>query len=283
MKKDADWDDVIKLWEYGRPISTLEKYRPVVAHFRNFVQQTPLNKIELTHLQTYMDLWKKLKPASVHWKMSAICSLLKFAHRLGVIAVNPATMLRLPKVPDDLAKRIFPVAEIQKLIAAEPDNRNKVMISLIYCTGIRTSECSGLRWTDCRERGKFGQITVLGKRLKKRSIKINPDIWKMLCEMRPPQARDADYVFVSPDGVRPIHRTRISHIVADAARRVGLEHRICAHALRHCHATHAMDAGAPLPLISATLGHASIQTTARYLHANPDKSSGEFIKLRPAG
>jgi integrase/recombinase XerD len=283
MKANADWDDVIKLWEHGRPASTLAKYRPVVAHFRNFIEQTPLKDVKLEMLQAYMNLWKKQKPATINWKMSALGSLLDFAHRLGVLPVNPATMLRLPKVPSELAKKILNVAEIQKIIAGEPNKKYKVMISLLYCTGVRASECAGLRWVDCRERGKFGQITVLGKGSKKRSIKINPDIWKMLCEMRPQQARDADYVFVSRDGVRPVDPTRISHIVADAARRVGLEGKVSAHWMRHAHATHAMDAGAPLPLIQQTLGHADIATTTRYLHVNPDKSSGEFIRLRAIG
>lgn len=277
----ADWDSVVKLWTFGRPESTLKKYRPVITHFRSFVKQTPLDKITLEMVQCYQDLWKKLKPATVCWKMSAIKSLTAFAERTGAIPLDPCRMLRLPKVPSELAKRILTVAEIQKIIEGEPNIKYKVMQSLLYCTGIRASECSALKWVDCRERGKFGQITVLGKGSKKRSIRINPDIWKMLQEMRPKAARDADYVFLSRDGVRPVDPTRISHIVADAAKRVGLQGKVSAHWMRHAHATHAMDAGAPLPLIQQTLGHASIDTTARYLHCRPDRSSGEFIKLRP--
>src|SRR5262245_50200340 len=128
MKKNADWDDVVPLWEHGRPAGTLRKYRPVVRHFRNFIQQVPLKDVTLEMLQDYMNLQRKLKPATINWKMSSLSSLLDFSHRLGVLPQNPATMLRLPKVPDELAKRILPVADIQKIIEGEPDKRNKIMI-----------------------------------------------------------------------------------------------------------------------------------------------------------
>jgi integrase/recombinase XerD len=54
---------------------------------------------------------------------------------------------------------------------------------------------------------------------------------------------------------------------------------ISPHYLRHSHATHSLENGAPIHLVSATLGHASISTTGRYLHARPSESSSRFLKL----
>jgi site-specific recombinase XerD len=67
--------------------------------------------------------------------------------------------------------------------------------------------------------------------------------------------------------------------VKQAGKRAGLEASVSPHWLRHAHASHALDRGAPIHLVQATLGHASISTTGRYLHARPKESSGRFLPL----
>lgn len=62
-----------------------------------------------------------------------------------------------------------------------------------------------------------------------------------------------------------------------AAARAGLPAEVSAHWLRHAHASHALDRGAPIHLVQATLGHASVATTGRYLHARPSASSARFL------
>ena len=68
----------------------------------------------------------------------------------------------------------------------------------------------------------------------------------------------------------------IFRIVQRAAKRAHLEAGISPHWLRHAHATHALDRGAPIHLVQATLGHASVATTGRYLHARPTDSSARY-------
>ncbi len=71
-------------------------------------------------------------------------------------------------------------------------------------------------------------------------------------------------------------------MVDAAARRAGLpfgKGGVSPHWLRHAHATHSLKRGASLPLVQATLGHASVATTGRYLHAEPDESSGEYLAV----
>ena len=65
-------------------------------------------------------------------------------------------------------------------------------------------------------------------------------------------------------------------IVRKAAKRAGIEKAVSCHWLRHAHASHALDRGAPIHLVQATLGHSSIQTTGRYLHARPTDSSSRY-------
>ncbi len=71
---------------------------------------------------------------------------------------------------------------------------------------------------------------------------------------------------------------QVNRIVKAAAKRVpGLEDTVSPHWLRHAHASHAMDRGAPVHLVKETLGHANIATTGRYLHARSTDSSSLYL------
>ena len=76
-----------------------------------------------------------------------------------------------------------------------------------------------------------------------------------------------------------LHPTRIRKIVTQAALRAGITKKVSPHWLRHSHASHALDRGAPLHLVRDTLGHVSIKTTGKYLHARPDDSSGLYLPI----
>ena len=65
-------------------------------------------------------------------------------------------------------------------------------------------------------------------------------------------------------------------IVRRAAERAGIERKVSCHWFRHAAATHALERGAPLPLVSQTLGHANLATTGRYLHVRPAESMGKY-------
>ena len=68
-------------------------------------------------------------------------------------------------------------------------------------------------------------------------------------------------------------------LVDAAARRAGLRAGVSPHWLRHAHATHALERGAPIHIVQATLGHASVATTGRYLHARPTDSSARYLAV----
>src|SRR5262245_62532916 len=87
-------------------------------------------------------------------------------------------------------------------------------------------------------------------------------------------------VFPSRTG-RPLDRGRVYCIVREAARRAGIPEadRISPHWIRHAHASHALDHGAPIHLVQATLGHSSVATTSAYLHARPGDSSARFLSM----
>jgi integrase/recombinase XerD len=104
------------------------------------------------------------------------------------------------------------------------------------------------------------------------------ELWQELMELRGSASME-EPVFVSRKKAGHLHQPQINKIVKAAAKRVpGLPAEIAAHVsphwLRHAHASHSLDNGAPIHLVQQTLGHASVATTGLYLHANPNDSVG---------
>jgi integrase/recombinase XerD len=143
---------------------------------------------------------------------------------------------------------------------------------------MRVSELCGLRWKDVQERGGAGQVTVYGKGGKTRAILLEPAAWVELQSLRGDAADDSP-VFMSRKGGGPVQPNQVREIVAAQAKRAGLKRRVSPHWLRHSHASHAIDNQCPVSLVSATLGHTSLATTGRYLHARPHESSGKYLKI----
>jgi site-specific recombinase XerD len=79
---------------------------------------------------------------------------------------------------------------------------------------------------------------------------------------------------------QPLTERAVNYTVKDAAERAGVNPAASIHWLRHAHASHAIDNGAPITLVSATLGHADLKTTSVYAHARPGESSGRYLKTK---
>lgn len=71
----------------------------------------------------------------------------------------------------------------------------------------------------------------------------------------------------------------VNRIVKAAAKRAGLSENVSPHWMRHAHATHALERGAPITLVQDTLGHKSMETTAKYTHVRPNASSSQFLGI----
>ena len=115
-----------------------------------------------------------------------------------------------------------------------------------------------------------------GKRGKTRTILLKPKSWAQLLAIRG-DAGAVDPVFRSRKGCGHLDSSQVRRIVYAAAKKAGLEQKVSPHWMRHAHASHALDRSAPIHLVQATLGHASVSTTGRYLHARPTESSSFYL------
>lgn len=271
-------DQLVELWLHGRSRHTQRAYRADSERFRVFVAK-PLAMVTLGDLQAFADSLEGLiKPSSRARTLAAVKSLLAFGQRTGYLALNVGAALKLPAGKNTLAERILTETDVHRLLALEPDRRNQLLLRLLYIAGVRVSEIAALTWRDLQPRTDGGQVTVFGKGSKTRTVLLPSAMWRELLRWRQHAGLDAP-VFASSRGGGHLHPTSIERIVAKAAARAGLELAVSPHWLRHSHATHALERGAPIHLVAATLGHASVATTGRYLHARPTDSSAKYLAI----
>jgi integrase/recombinase XerD len=267
---------LLEIWLHGRSLHTQRAYRADIARFRRGAGK-PLPSVTLVDLQSFADSLDGLADPSRYRALSAVKSLLGFGHQLGYLPFDVGRALRLPAIRNRLAERILPEADVHRILSLEPDGRNRVLLLLLYASGGRVSEVCNLCWRDVQPNGDGAQITVFGKGRKTRTIQIPSSVAGLLSGLRG-DAPDGDPVFRSRKG-GAVQPAAVFRIVRQAAQRAGIELHVSPHWLRHAHASHALDRGAPIHLVQATLGHASVATTGRYLHARPKDSSGRFLAL----
>ena len=201
-------------------------------------------------------------------------SFLGFAHRVGFTRFNAAPLIKLKKAPRQVAQRILGELEVRKLIDAAKPGRDRLLLEVGYFGGLRVSELVGLTWAQVirRDSGE-AQLEVVGKGDKVRQVLIPAVIAARLFASRGDAPASAP-VFES---VRPDRQGRQLHRQVRGQARW---RQIPPLWLRHAHASHAIDNGAPITLVSATLGHADLKTTSVYAHARPGESSGRYLKTK---
>jgi integrase/recombinase XerD len=276
MTSQADTDaQVVALWIHGRSRHTQRAYKANAERFLAFAGKA-LTQVTLGDIQSFGDSLSGLAQSSQAQALAAVKSLLGFAHKIGYTRFNVGAAAHLPKGKSALAERILQESEVHRMFALEPNHRNRIILKTLYYGGLRVSELCGLRWRDLQPRGDEGQITVLGKGGKTRAILLPAGLWNELVGLRDGAYED-EPVFRSRLKDRSLDQSQILRIVRAAAIRSGASKNVSPHWLRHAHASHSLDRGAPIHLVQATLGHASVATTGRYLHARPSESSGKYL------
>ena len=274
----ANDDQLIEIWLHGRSAHTIRAYKADATRFRCGVGK-PFPLVTLADLQRFADALAGLSPASRYRTLSAVKSLLAFGHQIGYLPFDVGRALRLPPIRNRLAERILPEADLHRILSLEPNGRNQAILTLLYASGVRVSELCGLSWRDLQPNGDGGQVAVFGKGGTTRVIQIPASVWGQILTLRPADAKENEPVFRSRKKNGRLQPLAVLRIVRAAARRAGIELPVSPHWFRHAHASHALDRGAPIHLVQATLGHASINATGRYLHARPKDSSSRFLSL----
>jgi integrase/recombinase XerD len=278
MADVASTDELLDLWLHGKSRQSQRAYRTDVAHFLAFCDGKPLQRVTLNDVQAFSTALEKqgYSSATQNRRLSAVKSLLAFGHKIGYLPFDVGAPVEAPPVKNTLAERILSELEVMTMIALETNHRNKLLIRFLYLSGARVSEAAELRWRDLKSAGSRGQVTLFGKGGKTRILALPADLFKQLMAFRGDAPADAP-VFASRQGGGSLKPNQIRNIIARAGKRAGIEGNVSPHWLRHSHASHSLDRGAPIQLVQSTLGHASVATTSKYLHAKPSDSSSLYL------
>src|ERR1035437_7794639 len=267
---------LIELWLHGRTANTQAAYQHDIALFFNFVGKP----IPGTTLRDFQDFADSIEGAVATKRrvISALKSLFSFALKTGYIRFSVAAAVRAPKAMDTLAGRILPESKIHEMIALTPEGRDRMLLRLLYATGGRVSEICAAKWRHVQVNGGSGQITLFGRGGKTHAVVLPASLWNDLVAYRV-DANDDLPVFASRKGGGHLDRSQVLRIVQKAARRAKIRRKVSPHWFRHAHASQAMDRGAGIHLVCATLAHSSIAITGRYLHAKRTESSAKFLAV----
>ena len=278
LTQARDDTEIIALWLSGKSKGTTAVYRHTIKQFLDFAN-LPLTEVMLEDLVRWMNslLLRGYSQNTVSLKISTVKSLFGYAWRMGYLQVDMAKALKAPGTVSALSERILQQYEVKKLLEATKPGRNRVVLTLIYTTGLRASEALSINWQSLKPRKNGGQVRVVGKGGKVRSVLIPPPLWEQLNSL--PRHEHQEAVFVTKFGNR-LDRHQLHRIVKAAAQKAGINPDVSAHWLRHAHACHSLENGCDLDVLMRSLGHSSLTVTSQYLHARPEEGSSQFISLR---
>jgi integrase/recombinase XerC len=256
---------------------------------------------------------RKLQRTSIARKLAAMRSFFRFCVQQKIVQKNVAAMISTPKLP----KRIpnVPSAEEmgrildgvtgggQRLLSKSAANarpsspmefigkfqlkRDRAIMELLYASGLRVSELTGLNLTDFDHAAQT--IRVMGKGRRERivpygskAVEALEAYWPLRESMkaRKPDKSHPETVFISRFGTRLDVRT-IRSIIEKYVKILGSQFHMHPHTFRHAFATHLLADGADLRAIQELLGHKSLSTTQRYTQATIEQLMGVYDKAHP--
>jgi len=195
--------------------------------------------------------------------MNSTVSALRFFFTTTLDRPEMARHLRLVKQPRKLPI-VLDQDEVVRMLERADGARNKAALAVAYGAGLRVSEVANLKLSDIDSKQMLLRVEQ-GKGGKDRNAMLSPRLLALLrdwwCVGQP-----ATWLFPGRDPLLPITTRQLYRVVREAAEAAGIKKRVSPHTLRHSFATHLLEQGVDIRVIQVLLGHAKLDTTARYAH-----------------
>lgn len=247
----------------GLSAATIDTYvrcaRKFVEHFGRSPCSMSTREVRtfLLHLRA-----RGMHPASINVYRGAIVFL------FGVTLGRPLELARLPRarVPMRLPV-VLSTTEVECLLAAMPRPNHRVAAMLAYGAGLRVSEICRLRVDDVDAKRMMLRIRN-AKRGRERYVMLSTRLLRELRAYWKAARLSGPFLFPGNAGRNCLSEKTFHQAFCLAARRAGIPKRVSPHTLRHSFATHLLEAGTDLRTLQVLLGHASLDSTALYLHVS---------------
>ncbi len=237
--------------------------------FLEFIKKYP-DDIEVDDIREFL-AYKISDHSLSNASIALIKASLKFLYTdmLGKNLSLVKTPKASKKLPVVLSRR-----EIKQLLEKTDNTKHKLLIELLYSSGLRLSECINLKYSDLDMNEGTGWVR-LGKGSKDRIFIISEMFGKDLLDYKEQRGADGKGYIFTVNG-RKMSPRGIQHAIKTAAERAGLDKDVHVHTLRHSFATHLLENGVDIRKIQTLLGHSNLQTTQIYTQV----SSEEIKKIK---
>ena len=293
----------IQYLQYEKRFSphTVSAYHKDLIQFSSFLtkEESGFLNASLSLIRNWMVqlLDDGLTTKTINRKVSCLKSFYKFLKKEGQLIEDPAALLKAPKVSKKLPV-VFEEANVEKLLNNEiylhgsdiqvfsndfTGIRDKLILELLYGTGIRLAELVNLKEEDLNTFEK--SIKVLGKRNKERIIPVNPTLYKLLQDYLQLK-KSTDFHNISNnliviDNGKEVYPKFVYRIVNKYLSYISTHSKRSPHTLRHSFATSLLNHGADLNAIKELLGHSSLAATQIYTQNSSERLKAVYKQAHP--
>ncbi len=286
------------LSEKGRSANTLAAYRRDLASYSVWLTEHQNTILDVDHTSLVAFTSQRVASGAATSTVARQLAAIRMLHRYLLIegerSDDPTADLEGVKVPSGIPK---PLTETQvtslleSVVGHEPlDHRDRALLELLYATGARISEATGLSIGDLDLEGRL--VRLYGKGAKERIVPFGSAAGQALDDWFSPHGRarlvpdrwkrrdDSDAVFLNSRGGR-LTRQAAWLVVKKYGQRSGISDELSPHVLRHSCATHLLDHGADLRVVQEILGHVSISTTQVYTRVSQERLFDVYRSAHP--
>lgn len=275
---------------------TVTSYRSDLEQFFAFLEESAGSGDPVSVSTRQVRAWvvnlvreKRMAPASVRRKVSALNTYFNYLRRRGEVSVNPATGVATVKLPGRIPQYV-PAEAMDKLsrdLGSDDSPQGLadfLMVELLYTTGMRRQELIDLTWPCLDEARRTLRIT--GKGNKVRQVPLSAELVELLARYRAGMERESGalppYIFLTSRGTKLYPKYVYNKVRKYLTEYSSLKKR-SPHVLRHTFATHLLNNGADLNDIKELLGHASLASTQVYTHNSIEALKSIYKQAHPKG
>ena len=272
---------IIGTWLIGKAEKTKKTYQKVLRQFFEFHRKISIQTTTTAHISVFLkDMENRgAKATTLNLYMNALGSLFKSAVKQRRIESDPSSPLKNYRVQDTVYQKVLDISQIKQMVLKEKRPRNVLLIKVLFYLGLRVSEVVEILLSDFVIRKDGVVLNVKGKGSKIRQAPVSEELWREIqIYAQEWNLRSSDFLFFDEKNKgKQISTVSIWKAVKSSAKKAKVDPLPSPHWFRHTSATMSLEGGAPIHVVQARLGHASLSTTSRYLHAKASEGLSKYL------